>query len=247
MRVVPGWRVVEIDKAVRTVRIPSGVVLDLGATAKALAADRAATRIHEDLGCGVLVSLGGDISTAGEAPMGGWSIGVCDDGAAGPNSVEGQTVSLSCGALATSSTQVRRWAGPDGEERHHIIDPRLGRSARAGLAHRERCRGLLCGRQLREYRGHRAPRNGAGLARVPRASGPPRRHLGRGEDDRRVARRGRGERFPVSSLALAVTPSSYWFLTRGAGVDHAGPSEHDNGARHPRRQAHPQRALADGS
>ena len=130
--VVPGWRVVEVDKAMRTVRIPSGVVLDLGATAKALAADRAATRIHEDLGCGVLVSLGGDISTAGEAPMGGWSIGVCDDGAAGPNSFEGQTVSLSCGGLATSSTQVRRWAGPAGEERHHIIDPRLGRSARAG-------------------------------------------------------------------------------------------------------------------
>ncbi len=127
--VVPGWRVVEIDTVAKTARVPSGVVLDLGATAKALAADLASGRIHEQLGCGVLVNLGGDISTAGATPRGGWSVGVCDDGGADPNSPDGQTVSLSSGGLATSSTQARRWTAADGEERHHIIDPSLGRSA----------------------------------------------------------------------------------------------------------------------
>ncbi len=129
--VVPGWRVVEIDPTARTVRIPSGVVLDLGATAKALAADRGAQRIHEELGCGVLVSLGGDISTAGAVPEGGWIVGICEDAATDPDCREVQKVSLGSGALATSSTELRRWAGPDGE-RHHIIDPRLGRSAGVG-------------------------------------------------------------------------------------------------------------------
>ncbi|HZD72559.1 MAG TPA: FAD:protein FMN transferase, partial [Actinomycetota bacterium] len=38
---VPGWRRVRLDPRRRRVRVPAGVRLDLGATAKALAADRA--------------------------------------------------------------------------------------------------------------------------------------------------------------------------------------------------------------
>ncbi len=38
-----GWRSVELDRERRVVRIPDTVMLDLGATAKALAADRAAS------------------------------------------------------------------------------------------------------------------------------------------------------------------------------------------------------------
>ncbi len=38
----PGWQVVSVDRARRTITVPAGVELDLGATAKALAADRAA-------------------------------------------------------------------------------------------------------------------------------------------------------------------------------------------------------------
>ncbi len=52
----------------RTVAVPPGVHLDLGATAKALAADRAADRIADALGCGVLVNLGGDVAVSGSAP-----------------------------------------------------------------------------------------------------------------------------------------------------------------------------------
>jgi thiamine biosynthesis lipoprotein len=76
----------------------------------------------------VLVSLGGDIGTAGEAPPGGWKIRVTDSHSAGP-SAPGQTVTIRSGGLATSSTTVRRWQR-GGEGMHHIVDPRTGRPAR---------------------------------------------------------------------------------------------------------------------
>ena len=42
VRAVPGWRQVEFDEQARLLRVPPGVRLDLGATAKAWAADRSA-------------------------------------------------------------------------------------------------------------------------------------------------------------------------------------------------------------
>jgi len=68
---VPGWRVVDVDVAAGTVRVPDGVELDLGATAKAFAADRCARLAADLCGCGVLVALGGDIAVGGEPPSGG--------------------------------------------------------------------------------------------------------------------------------------------------------------------------------
>jgi thiamine biosynthesis lipoprotein len=121
------WERVVVDRRARTVVIPQGVELDLGATAKALASDRAARRIGQALGCGVLVNLGGDVAVAGQPPDGGWRIRVCDDHrntAVGP----GDAVSIIAGGLATSSTTVRRWPAGGGEC-HHIVDPRTGRSA----------------------------------------------------------------------------------------------------------------------
>ena len=123
----PGWRSVELDEARRTVRAPRGVELDLGATAKALAADRAARVAACATGAGVLVSLGGDVAVAGEAPTGGWAIRVADDHAAPPD-VPGPVVAVSSGGLASSGTTVRRWLTADGEL-HHIVDPRSGRPA----------------------------------------------------------------------------------------------------------------------
>ena len=78
VRAVPGWRQVEFDERSRRLRLPAGVRLDLGATAKAWAADRAAARISAGLGCGVLVSLGGDIAVGGQPPESGWLIRVQD-------------------------------------------------------------------------------------------------------------------------------------------------------------------------
>ncbi len=120
-----GWRTIEVDESRRTLRAPRGVELDLGATAKALAADRAAHVAAEATGAGVLVSLGGDIAVAGEPPRGGWSIRLADDCSA-PLDAPGPAVSVHSGGLATSGTTVRRWATAGGEL-HHIVDPRTGR------------------------------------------------------------------------------------------------------------------------
>jgi thiamine biosynthesis lipoprotein ApbE len=119
-----GWEAVELDRDRATLRIPVGVKLDLGATAKAWAADRASQAVHDATGCGVLVSLGGDISTAGPSPAPGWPVHVTDDHRSGPDA-PGQTISIAGGGLATSSTTVRRWHH-DGRTMHHIIDPSTG-------------------------------------------------------------------------------------------------------------------------
>jgi FAD:protein FMN transferase len=120
-RVRAGWRTVELDPERLTIRVPAPIRLDLGATAKALAADRAAKAAAYATGAGVLVSLGGDISTCGEAPQGGWLVHVTDDHRSAP-SAPGQTIAIGDGGLATSSTAVRRWSHA-GATRHHIIDP----------------------------------------------------------------------------------------------------------------------------
>ncbi|HXA54820.1 MAG TPA: FAD:protein FMN transferase [Solirubrobacteraceae bacterium] len=123
-----GHRMVELDAALCTVRVPRGIMLDLGATAKAWAADRGARAIHEAAGCGVLVGVGGDIATAGPAPLEGWRIHVTDDHRSGPDA-PGQTIAISGGGLATSSVAVRRWRR-GGRTLHHIIDPSSGAPAR---------------------------------------------------------------------------------------------------------------------
>ncbi|MHB8240587.1 MAG: FAD:protein FMN transferase [Solirubrobacteraceae bacterium] len=119
-----GWHEVVLDPRSSTVLLPQGMRLDLGATAKAWAADRAANAAAETAGCGALVGVGGDIATAGDSPASGWQIKVTDDHRAGP-AAPGQTVSISSGGLATSSTAVRRWSHA-GRTMHHIIDPRTG-------------------------------------------------------------------------------------------------------------------------
>jgi FAD:protein FMN transferase len=130
----PGWRAVDLDRERREIRIPRRVVLDLGATAKALAADRAATRIAASVNCGTLVNLGGDIAVAGEPPDQGWLVGIVDnrgfDGAAAgacpPR--HDAVVTIRSGGLATSSTKVRAWSR--GAARlHHIIEPSTGMPA----------------------------------------------------------------------------------------------------------------------
>jgi thiamine biosynthesis lipoprotein len=125
----PGWRTVAWNPATRTLRTEPGCRLDFGAVAKALTADRAADAAARELGCGVLVSLGGDIATAGPAPAGDWQIKIADDHRA-EDGASGPVVSVHSGALATSSTTTRRWqtsAGPA----HHILDPRTGMPAQA--------------------------------------------------------------------------------------------------------------------
>jgi thiamine biosynthesis lipoprotein len=123
---VPGWRAVSVDQAAGTVRLARGVRLDLGATAKALAADRAAGDAGAATGCGVLVSFGGDISLAGPPRPEGWMVRVTDDHRSDV-SAPGQWITLRSGGLATSSTAVRRWRA-GAEAVHHLVDPSTGQS-----------------------------------------------------------------------------------------------------------------------
>lgn len=121
---VPGWQLVTVDRLRGRVQFPAGVELDLGATAKALGADRAAAAAYRATGSGVLVSLGGDIATAGPTPAEGWTVLIADDHAA-PLEGAGDSVTIRSGGLATSGTAVRRWTR-GGRELHHVIDPATG-------------------------------------------------------------------------------------------------------------------------
>ena len=131
VRVRPSWRQIRLEQAPRLLTLPPGVRLDLGATAKARAADRAAARLAGHLGCGVLVSLGGDIAAAGPAPDGGWGIRVQDvtadpdDPPAGPS----QVIAITGGGVSSSGIAARRWRRGD-LTMHHILDPRTGMPAR---------------------------------------------------------------------------------------------------------------------
>ena len=134
---VPGWQSVRLDG--RRLRLAAGTGLDLGATAKGLGADRAAREAAAAVPAGgILVSLGGDIAVAGEAPVGGWPVLVADEPepvgqppAPGGRPAQfqprsrGQVVRLAAGALATSSILCRQWRR-GGRTLHHIVDPRTG-------------------------------------------------------------------------------------------------------------------------
>ena len=120
---VPGYRGLELRGS--RLRVPDGVELDLGATAKAVAADRAARLVQAAFGTGVLVSLGGDIATAGVAPDAGWQVRVQDR-------LEDPWTQIAMpggAAVATSSTVSRQWRR-GGRTLHHVVDPRTGQPAR---------------------------------------------------------------------------------------------------------------------
>ena len=94
-----------------TIRLDPGVRLDLGGIGKGYAVDRAADLLGR-FGP-ALVNAGGDIACRG----GFWPVGVeIPDGSL--------TIGLERGALATSGSDRRRWAGG-----HHLIDPRTAAPA----------------------------------------------------------------------------------------------------------------------
>jgi thiamine biosynthesis lipoprotein len=118
---VPGWRRVHLYED--RLELPPGVLLDLGATAKARAADILAQRVADTIGVGVLVELGGDLATAGPAPE-GWQVLVRDTDEDPPCQV-----TLGAGsAVATSSTVRRTWRR-GGVRIHHVVDPRTAAPA----------------------------------------------------------------------------------------------------------------------
>jgi thiamine biosynthesis lipoprotein len=110
------WHDVELDQGLRTITLPKGVLIDLGATAKAWAADRAADLIQDELATACVVGIGGDLAIR------------CGEGRrllieVAENDTSAVTrVLVGSGGVATSTTTRRRWLA-GGIDAHHIIDP----------------------------------------------------------------------------------------------------------------------------
>lgn len=114
----------------RTVRLPEGALLDLGAVAKGWAADRI-TELWR--GAGVksgLINLGGNVQVLGGKPDGSaWRVGIRDPFS---EDILG-AVSVRDAAVVTSGGY-QRYFEQDGVRYCHIIDPETGRPADSGLA-----------------------------------------------------------------------------------------------------------------
>jgi len=120
----PGVTAISTDRPSMTVSLAPGCAIDLGAVGKAWCADLAAERIEHRLSVGCVVDLGGDLRVAGPAPSGGWHVAVARDARQDAAAAD-ETVAVSTGGVATSSTRLRRWRR-GGVEVHHIVDPSTG-------------------------------------------------------------------------------------------------------------------------
>lgn len=116
------WRTVRLDREAGLLTVPRGSALDLGATAKAYAADLAARALYRCFATPVLVEIGGDLAVAGDAHD-GWCVKVAEQ-----EDADGQLLLVRRGGVATSTTTIRRWYR-DGRLISHIVDPRTGRPA----------------------------------------------------------------------------------------------------------------------
>ena len=111
------WREVHVDHAAGTIARPPGLRLDLGGSAKGLAADWAARRLEPHgryaVDCGGDVRLGGTHEVAVRGTR--------------------ETIPVTDGAVATSGLDRRLWQRPDGSYAHHLLDPSTGEPAWTGL------------------------------------------------------------------------------------------------------------------
>jgi thiamine biosynthesis lipoprotein len=114
-RAASRWREIALDPSRRLIRLPAGVRLDLGGSAKGLAADLAADLLAGHPG--YAVDVGGDIRIGATRPV--------------PRTVQIQhplrdeiahRFTVTTGAVATSGLRTRVWSAGDGFA-HHLIDP----------------------------------------------------------------------------------------------------------------------------
>lgn len=117
-----------VDSGSGIVRRPSALRIDLGGIAKGYAVDKVVRMLRERGNTDFLVDAGGDIYASGADLENGydfWGIDI-----AKPSGEPGRSALLTLRdeAVATSGMDRRRWT-VEGEERHHLIDPRTGKSA----------------------------------------------------------------------------------------------------------------------
>ncbi len=126
---VIGCTDIEIDGS--SVRLPAGVGFDPGGIGKGLAADLVCAELMEAGVAGACVNLGGDVRVCGTGPdADGWTIAIEHAQVELPFA----RVGLHDGAVATSTSLLRRWL-VDGSMRHHLIDPTTGLPTDSDLAH----------------------------------------------------------------------------------------------------------------
>jgi FAD:protein FMN transferase len=124
-----GYEGIEIDPVRSMVSLPRGVGFDPAGIGKGYAADLLVQELMLEGASGVCANLGGDLRVQGRGPGGGsWPVGI--EHPLDPKAI--QTIWLAGGGVA-SSTRVRRAWGPQGDRRHHLIDPETGRPAASGL------------------------------------------------------------------------------------------------------------------
>ena len=119
---VAAWRRIHVDDAAGTIRRPPGVRLDLGGSAKGLAADLAAELLAPYGPCAA--DLGGDLRVHGVHEV------------LVPNPVTGllaEVLELRDEAVATSGIDKRMWWDGAGRPAHHLLDPATGRPAWTGV------------------------------------------------------------------------------------------------------------------
>ncbi len=121
----PAFDAIQLDPLRSRARLPEGMEIDLGGIAKGWIVQEAAERLAL-YGTAAAVSAGGDMFFAGMPADGSkWQVQIED-----PRDPARTAACLEVGegAVVTSSTMKRTWS-QNGQQRHHIIDPRTGEPA----------------------------------------------------------------------------------------------------------------------
>jgi thiamine biosynthesis lipoprotein len=124
---------IDLDPVRRAIRLEAGTRLDLGGIAKGWIVDQIIDGPLRGY-TNSIVSAGGDLRLrGGPQPGQPWSVGIRDPRGELPQAASAQfphvaVLPLGNGALATSGV-VKRWWLVEGQQRHHLIDPRTGQPA----------------------------------------------------------------------------------------------------------------------
>jgi thiamine biosynthesis lipoprotein len=128
---VPDWRDIGLDADESCIYLPPGSRIDLGGVAKGWIVQQIADRLAGAGPC--LVDAGGDLVARGkpvESDLVGWL--VTTPGSPATNAEGARHILLCDAAVATSGVDYRRWSR-DGQDFHHLIDPRTGLPARSDV------------------------------------------------------------------------------------------------------------------
>ncbi len=124
------YKKIALDTAASTVSIPKGARIDLAGIAKGYAVDRCASILRKAGARSALIDLGGNMYAIGSPPgKNGWTVGIRDPKQT--REVVGYLI-ISGQAVATSGNY-ENFAEMEGEVFGHLIDPRTGRPADAGV------------------------------------------------------------------------------------------------------------------